>query len=327
MMQRYYLGQSTSTLVVFTYVAITLATISGVGCSDQELVLLNLGDTAVVSGDYDIIEDVLTIIGSDVTLNFDLFDGYLSGPWDYEALPGQENNNGRRSLSPNGDAMELLTDPNGLTQYDTLFLNCGFRTIDPETFNPNLTDPPNEVDGVIAQNLRSFVYEGGSLYASDWAYLAVEEAWPEKIDFYPPDPPAEDTRFLHPTAGPSRGYPTGYQEDYLKVFGRVTSDPLKNAIGKSLVEVDYNLSHWIVIDSVASDVTTFVRGDILLLDEVGSGRGPVLSDRPLLVGFEYGAGKVFFTTFHNESPDENLNNANADMFDILNFLVFEFHRE
>ena len=102
---------------------------------------------AVVTGDWDSIEDILAGAGiTDVTL--------------YDGL---------NNTSPSDS--DLLSNANTMAGYDIIFLNCGQY---PASFFTNAT---------IINNLRSYVDAGGSLYASDWAYDFVEIAFPDSIEF------------------------------------------------------------------------------------------------------------------------------------------------
>lgn len=106
---------------------------------------------AVVTGDWDSIENILAAAGiTDVTL--------------YDGLNG---------TSPSDS--DLLGNLQEMSQYDIIFLNCGQY---PANFF---------TDANIINNLRAFVDAGGSLYTSDWAYDFVEVAFPESVDFYGDD--------------------------------------------------------------------------------------------------------------------------------------------
>ncbi len=106
---------------------------------------------AVVTGDWDSIQDILADVGiTDVTL--------------YDGLNG---------TSPT-DA-DLLTNLSLMSEYDIVFLNCGIYEA---SFFTNQT---------VITNLQTYVDAGGSLYASDWAYDFVEVAFPSSIDFYGDD--------------------------------------------------------------------------------------------------------------------------------------------
>ena len=65
---------------------------------------------------------------------------------------------------------DLLADRDLLLSYEILMLNCGFNDL--------TVRQPN-----IASNLQAFLGAGGSIYASDFAYDAIEAAVPAMLDF------------------------------------------------------------------------------------------------------------------------------------------------
>ncbi|MEC8193289.1 MAG: carboxypeptidase-like regulatory domain-containing protein [Myxococcota bacterium] len=102
---------------------------------------------AVISGDYDHIEDIIASMG----LEYTLFEGsYYSE-----------------------DYLNFLRDPAAMAEFDIIFFNCGVNT-DWYAYYPD------EVRG----NIRDFVIAGGSVYASDWAYFFVESSFPAWLTFY-----------------------------------------------------------------------------------------------------------------------------------------------
>ena len=133
-------------------------------------------------------------------------------------------------------------------------------------------------------SLHQFVQNGGSFYASDWAYTYISNAFPNHIDFYGNDPRI------------------GYSGT---VSGDIVDPGLASYLNPDLppsnIMLNYNLSSWVVIDSVSSS-TVLMRGDV----QTSSG---LLHDKPLAVAFNpYGdnSGKVIYTTFHNEAQQSNL---------------------
>ena len=107
---------------------------------------------AVISGDYDHIEDIISEMGLEHTL--------VDGTWgatEYRAF---------------------LQDPVAMGEFDIIFFNCGITA----------TWMNNEVEKMTTtENIREFVLNGGSIYVSDWAYAFVEFPFPAKIDFYGDD--------------------------------------------------------------------------------------------------------------------------------------------
>ncbi|MCB9670365.1 MAG: carboxypeptidase regulatory-like domain-containing protein [Alphaproteobacteria bacterium] len=161
----------------------------------------------------------------------------------------------------------LLTNPTLLAQYDVVFLNCG---ISEDWVDTNET--------LVAQTLRDYVEAGGSIYASDWSYYTIEAAFPEKITFFGNDSDDNlyDARVGLP--GPVQG---------------IVADPaMALLLGSNQADVQYDLNNWVVMSSHDPTVENMVEGDYSYSG--GSATGP------LSVRFSAGAGRVIYTTFHNE---------------------------
>jgi hypothetical protein len=103
---------------------------------------------AVVSGEYDAVEELIAGMG----LDYDLYNG----------LQGQEY-------------LALLTDLDRMMDYDIIFLNCG------------INDRWMQEEDTVTDSIRQYVAAGGSIYASDWSYSFVEGAFPGQIDFFGDD--------------------------------------------------------------------------------------------------------------------------------------------
>jgi hypothetical protein len=179
-------------------------------------------------------------------------------------------------------ALPVLEDLALLQTYDILFMNCGMN-------DGAVRDP------LIAGNLQAFVDGGGSIYASDWAYDAVEGAWPPQVDFAGDDL----------TSGAAQsGFNTQFQGQVL--------DPaiLARLGGQSLVTVTF-AGGYVVIDAAAASTLVHVVGETL---------GPGTGLRPLLVSFVPGldSGKVVYTSFHNTDVF-----LDAGMRIVLEYLIFE----
>ena len=102
---------------------------------------------AVVTGDYDHIEDILSDLGLEYT-----------------------------SINGTGsDYIGFLRDPARMAEFDIIFFNCG------------IADSWHAHQAQIGTNIANFVQDGGSIYASDWAHFFVEAAFPGKIDFFGED--------------------------------------------------------------------------------------------------------------------------------------------
>jgi hypothetical protein len=154
-----------------------------------------------------------------------------------------------------------LQDYTIVSSYKIIFLNCG-------------CDTTYASDPVVMSNLQNFVAGGRSLYASDWAFEYVEDAWPSAIDF-PSDP-------------------------YIGQSQNITADVVDSALaaylGSTTVPITFNLSAWVVMNGVGSGTTIHISGDFVTDD------GP-MTDKPILVSFmpSTGSGRVVYTSFHYEA--------------------------
>lgn len=126
---------------------------------------------------------------------------------------------------------------------DILFINCGTE------------------DKIDSQKLASFVKNGGCLYASDWAGMHIEAAFPGIITF------KKDGKKC-------------------KVFADVVDSELLQIIGKK-IQIEFDLANWYVLDKI--------KGKVLL--QVS--QGEIYAGCPVMISFSYGKGVVFYTSFHN----------------------------
>jgi hypothetical protein len=147
---------------------------------------------------------------------------------------------------------------------DMLMLNCGLD----ESYSSN---------SATRSALQSFVQAGGVLYVSDYAYVYVNGAFPGRIQFL--------------AAGADAPYLGGKSD----VQATVVDPALTVALGRSSAAIRFDLESWVVMDSAAGDTKVLLRGPAKLLD------GSTLADRPFAVQFGSGAGRVTYTSFHNEA--------------------------
>ena len=193
-----------------------------------------------------------------------------------------------------GWGAELLEDWDALSQYDVVFVNCGANGIDDYFFLGLFTTVVDSTAAV--ENLRRFVDEGGSVYASDEAYDLIERAWPDAVDFHGDDAAIDDAQI-------------GVQEsDPVPVD--IVDVGLAAAMGTSTFDIHFNYTLWAIVESVAADTQVYTRGDAPTSDGVKV-------DVPLTVGFARGQGRVLYTSFHQEPGVDSATQQ------LLRLLMFE----
>ncbi|MEQ9497284.1 MAG: choice-of-anchor D domain-containing protein [Deltaproteobacteria bacterium] len=163
------------------------------------------------------------------------------------------------------DVDDLVDQPSVLNGYDIVFFNCGFdewRALQP---------------GPMA-NLRAFVEQGGSIYASDLGYDIVEVGWPAYVTFDGNDSIRDDAEWAPPYDG----------------YANVVNPSLAAALGGA-TQV-YIESPGAAMISVSSQTTTYLDGDRFMDG----------GNHPMMVGFRPTptSGRVFYTDFHQEGAQQ-----------------------
>ena len=102
------------------------------------------------------------------------------------------------------------------------------------------------MDGQGMDNLRRFVAEGGSIYASDWAYDVVEVAFPSFIDFF-----GDDARRNVARVGDSQ-----------EIRGSIADTSLAAVLGGTSVELNFDLDIWAAMETTEPAVDVYVRGTV-----------------------------------------------------------------
>ncbi|SRR6266581_1846681 len=196
-----------------------------------------------------------------------------------------------------------------LSGYNMIFLNCGMdQPLD-------LTIPESSVSRsldvawatTIAANLQNFVAAGKHLYASDWAYVYVEKAFPAAIDFF-----GDDTNFGVTVCDETQAR-IGDSGTY---SASILDSSLATALGRTTMSVNFDFDDWVVLgrlDTQGAGTTNLISGDVVAC---GTSRGT----RPLQVVFPHGTttpGKVIYTSFHTQAQ------ATSDMDRILEDLILQ----
>jgi len=175
----------------------------------------------------------------------------------------------------------FLLDPSQLDEYDLLFLNCGMSS-------NWLSD-----HAAVGSNLRTWVSGGGGLYASDWAYYAIEAAYPDAIDFRGNDASKSVAKM-------------GAAET---LQARVLDPIMRLLLGSDTATVEYDLDAWAIAVDVGTGSQVLVEGDVRTY------AGAREDDAPLAIQLHDGAGTAIYTSFHNERQ------INADMETLLREII------
>ncbi len=207
---------------------------------------------AVVTGEFDHVGTLLTDLGID----FDTYSG------------------------TNGDYLDLLEDAEMMSEYDIIFFNCGM------SFGW-LSDPED-----VVANLRAYVADGGSVYASDWAYGIVEAAWPAAVDFIGTD------RVWDPNNWDGSSDISPYLGAVTAVDADVVDSVMRGAIGSSTARVVFDLDAWVAIEAPGTSGAPLLTATVPVYNSDFSSTYQI-QDVPLAVRSEPG-GTVIYTAFHND---------------------------
>lgn len=169
---------------------------------------------------------------------------------------------------------DLLANPDLLNDTDVLFFTCA----------PGGTE--------LRDALVRFVSRGGVLYASDWRFDAVANAFPEVVD------PA------------ARGEGAAGA-----VEAKVVDPGLRELIGPT-IHLNFDLAAWKTAAFKGPRVSVLLKGTYNRLRDASDQVG-VPASAPLLVRFPVGrGGQVIFTSFHNEKQNNETERK------LLQYLVF-----
>jgi hypothetical protein len=165
---------------------------------------------------------------------------------------------------------DILLKPKVLGEYDVVFLTCS-----------------NEGENELKDALFEYVSNGGILYASDWRYGTVANAFPDMV--------------AANLVG--EGVKQQIQAD-------VVDPSLSEALKTNKIHLDFNLGQWKTAAFAGPRVQTLIQGRYT--KEVS--RQPAVA--PLMVRFKIRDGTVIFTSFHNEKQNSRTEKQ------LLQYLVF-----
>lgn len=163
-----------------------------------------------------------------------------------------------------------LYDPKRFEDIDVLFFTCS----------------PEGNDQAMADNLRKFVSRGGTLYASDWRFKAVELAFPEMVN--------------------RKAVGDGNFQD---LMADVIDPGLQDALGMKRLPLHFNLEKWKTAAFGGPRAKILIKARYRTQEDDWK-------EAPLLVKFPFGEGTVIFTSFHNEAQNSAVEQK------LLKFLVF-----
>ena len=222
------------------------------------------------------IDKFVTYEPSDILVSdagYDDFASILDGMmWNYRLIDAEEFADPSLGVDP----VNYPLDPK---DYSVFFANCSLGT--------------NGVsDGAAAAVKKWVETDGGSLYASDWAYSIVEKAWPDKIAFN-----------ADPKSGKAGDVTADIWDEGLAWWMNPDDPPWT-------VDLSYDLDQWALPIVTADDVWDLLYG-------VAPGE---TEESPLASYFDAGEGSVLFTTFHNEAQISDTQWSLLEYFALLPYL-------
>lgn len=256
------------------------------GCpGDDRLRRLALGKTAIATGDFDNVDELIQDVASQTTVEAEIhyYDGYITGP----AIESEPPNGGR-PLELQVEDLLRVDSTAGLQQFKTVFLSDGMRGCNALKYNGVGEDNHLVADQTVIDNIELSVRNGLRLYFSDWTYDLMEATWPDLVDWVGDDEELDQAQ---------RGVAPQI------VNASIVDEGLAEFMGVPLgsqIEVIYNFGTWAVIESVSEDVDVLLSADVEY-DDPATGEVRVQEDAPLLIAANIGTGVVLFTTFHNEA--------------------------
>lgn len=176
-------------------------------------------------------------------------------------------------------AQAFLTDEAAVLSQHVIFLPCG-----------DLTQPaPNldlSADPKIQANLRKFVAQGGRLYATDWHYDFLNRAFPGYVSW----------------AGASATACSGCGHDSYDAPAEIVDTGLSSWLGAQSIASGFDLLRNYTTITGVNGVTATVDGTTTTVTPKVWVRAQktAASPTPATVSFEYGCGRVLFSTYHTE---------------------------
>jgi hypothetical protein len=149
--------------------------------------------------------------------------------------------------------------------------------------NCGLDTAPLDNPAAVVANLLAFMQAGGTIYASDWAGDYVKALFP--------------------------AFNFTIDGDAQNATATVVDASLQAFIGKTNVAIVYDLDSWTDITAVPTSAVTLLRGSYTALSAQRT-------NQPLAFVIPHGAGRLVFTTFHNEAG------ATTDQIAVLRHFIY-----
>jgi len=255
---------------------------------------------AVVTGTYDSVETVLDHLGFPVRVSHGAVSPVpLDADGNVDLIHGHPASNDYRDW-PDDNASKywirtFLANAAWMAEYDIIFFACGFNEAHLDANNTAVITPA-------LANLRTFVADGGSVYASDWAAELVRLAFPGHINFH-------GNGF-----GDSR---LGEPNPALATVA-IDSGLVLSLNDRTDLSFNFDLDYWVVMESAQPpSLSVLVDGDVVRFTDFQQTNTTTVHDAPVVAHFDYGDGRVLFTSAHTESQ------TTADLEDVLNYVIFE----
>jgi hypothetical protein len=199
--------------------------------------------------------------------------------------------------------------------YDIIFFDCAAAKA-----SNSIIDLGSQ-GGQIHQNLKDYVAQGGSVYASDWALVFPYYAAPGALEFLTNGGQAVSTPF-------ATKYLMGYAPQ--TVSATVADPDLATFLGKSTVSIDFpkqsgaSSLHWGLMQNVGPGAQVLVQAATVqaceTMDTGCTSAGMTVTSIPLAVQMkmtpsDQHGGRVVYTSFHNIAQ------SGSDVAQILKYLV------
>jgi hypothetical protein len=240
--------------------------------NDQGLKEIKVNQVAVVTGDFDEVEESLVRH----VVRHDLYEGYISAPvYNEEVDPATMTLKSEALFSQLNDRGDTV-----LFDYDALFVNSGTRGLGAYVYNDVVADDALLMDPTALEHVREYVEAGHVLVVSDWAYDLVEAIWPDAITFH----------------REAEGYDAAQMGLSDEVIADVVDGKLAESLENDQLAVAYDFSYWTVVESAGSGTRTHLSGTVNFRGSDGEGELQ-LHEVPLLLSFPAGSGKVVFSSF------------------------------